>query len=73
MVNASLAMLPLKNLHLRHSQTAAARSQVDPNPWFPVQDTPLGEAGPSPAMSIFLLWSSSGGDLEPDSGNTLGH
>ena len=31
MVQASLAMLPLKNLHLRHSQMAAARSQVGPN------------------------------------------
>ena len=31
MVHASLAMLPLKNLHLRCSQTAAARSWVGPN------------------------------------------
>ena len=31
MVQASLAVLPLKNLHLRHSQMAAARSWVGPN------------------------------------------
>ena len=30
-VQASLAVPPLKNLHLRCSQTAAARSQVGPN------------------------------------------
>ena len=30
-VHASLAMPPLKNLHLRHSQMAAARSWVGPN------------------------------------------
>ena len=30
-VHASLAVPLLKNLHLRHNQTAAARSQVGPN------------------------------------------
>ena len=71
-VHASLAMpLPLKNLHLRCNQMAAARSLVGPNCGSLIRHA-LREAGPSQAVSTFLLWSSLGGDLEPDSGNALG-
>ena len=63
MVHASLAVPPLKNLHLRHSQMAAARSWVGPNHGSHARHMPLREAGPSPAVSIFLLQSSSGGIL----------
>ena len=62
MVQASLAVPPLKNLCLRCSQTMV-----------PMQDMPLGGGGPSPVMSISLLWLSSGGDLAPDSGNAPEH
>ena len=42
MVQASLAMLPLKNLHLRCNQMAAARSWVGPYHGFHVRDATLG-------------------------------
>ena len=41
-VQASLAMLPLKNLHLRHSQMAAARSWVGPYHGSHARDTTWG-------------------------------
>ena len=71
-VQASLAVPPLKNLHLRCSQMAAARSRVGPNHGS-MQEMPLGEAGPSPTVTISLLQLSSGGDLALDSDNTPGH
>ena len=43
MVQASLAVLPLKNLHLRWSQTAAARSLVGPYHGSCVRDKGCGE------------------------------
>ena len=42
MVHASLAMLLLKNLHLRHNQMAAARSLVGPNCGSLVRHTAWG-------------------------------
>ena len=70
-VHASLAMLLLKNLHLRHNQMAAARSLVVPNHGSLVRHTTRGG-------KIFLShvnFSSAvvfRGDLELDSGNALG-
>ena len=64
-VHASLAMPPLKNLHLRHNQMAAARSQVGPNHGSLIRHA-AGEAGPSQAMSTSPLWSLFRGDLELD-------
>ena len=71
MVHASLAMPPLKNLHLRHSQMAAARSWVGPNHGSLMKHTAQG----SRTFSSHVNLSSAvifGGDLEPDSGNTPG-
>ena len=39
----------------------------------PVQEMTVGGAGLSLAGTGVLLWSSSGVDLGPDSGNALGH
>ena len=41
-VQVSLAVPPLKNLHLRHSQMAAARSWVGPNHGSHARDTAQG-------------------------------
>ena len=56
-VQASLAVLPLKNLHLRHSQMAAASSQVGPNHGSHARDAIQG------SRTISLLQSSVGGIL----------
>ena len=71
-VHASLAMLPLKNLCLRHNQMAAARSWVGPKCGSLIRHTAQG----SRTFSSHVNLSSAvifGGDLEPDSGNALGH
>ena len=72
MVHASLPMLPLKNLHLRHSQMAAARSWVGPNCGSHARHATQG----SRTFSSHVNLSSAvvfRGDLETDSGNALGH
>ena len=72
MVQASLAMLPLKNLCLRHSQMAAARSQVGPYCGSHARDA-------APGSRTFSSWDSLssavifGEDLAPDSDNIPGH
>ena len=43
MVQASLAVAPLKNLCLRHSQTVAARRSGGSKPWFPYKRCHSGE------------------------------
>ena len=71
-VHASLAMLPLKNLHLRCNQMAAARSLVSPNHGSLIRHATWG----SKTFSSHVNLSSVvifGGDLAPDSGNALGH
>ena len=71
-VHVSLAMLPLRNLHLRCNQTAAARSWMGPNCGSFIRHTTWG----SRTFSSHVNLSSAvifGGDLEPDSGNTPGH
>ena len=70
-VHASLAMPPLRNLHLRHNQMAAARSWVDPNHGSLIRHTAQG----SRTFLSHVNLSSAvifGGDLEPDSGNAPG-
>ena len=70
-VHASLAMLPLKNLCLRCSQTVAARSWVGPNCGSYARDAAQG----SRSFSNCVNHSSAvifGGDLAPDSDNALG-
>ena len=85
MMQASLALLPLKNLHLRCSHKWLQLEAGWVQTMVPMQDMPLGEAGPSPAVSISLLQSSSGGilhwtqvmlwdiDLNHQSGSCLHH
>ena len=71
-VQASLAVLLLKNLCLRHSQTAAARSWVGPNHGSHARHAARG----SRTFSSHVNLSSAVifcGDLAPDSGNVLGH
>ena len=68
MVQASLAMPPLKNLYLRCSQTAAARSWVGPYHGSHARDATWG----SRIFSSQVNLSSLGEDLAPDSGNALG-
>ena len=72
MVHASLAVPPLKNLHLRHSQTAAARSQVGPNHGSHARHATWGSRTFSSHVNLSSVVIF-GGDLEADSGNTLGH
>ena len=71
MVHASLAMLPLKNLHLRHNQMAAARSWVGPNWGSLIRYTAQGSKTllSHVNLSSVVIFR---GDLEPDSGNALG-
>ena len=72
MVQASLAVLLLKNLHLRCSQMAAARSWVDPNHGSHARDAAQGSRTfsnhDSLSSAVFFR-----GDLAPDSDNTPGH
>ena len=70
MVHASLAMLPLKNLCLRHNQMAAARSQVGPNHGSHARHTAWGSRTFSSCVNLSSVVIF-GGDLEPDSGNAL--
>ena len=72
MVQASLAMLPLKNLHLRHNQMAAARSWVGLYHGSHARDAMLRGAGLSPTGPVSLLQLSLGVDLALDSDNTPG-
>ena len=70
-VHASLVMPPLKNLHLRHNQMAAARSLVGPNHGSLIRHATWG----SRTFSSHVSLSSAvifRGDLAPDSGNALG-
>ena len=71
-VQASLAVPPLKNLHLRHSQMAAASSQVGPNHGSHARDAAQGSRTFSSCdnLSSAVIF---GGDLAPDSDNALGH
>ena len=71
-VHAFLAMLPLKNLHLRCNQMAAARSWVGPNHGSLIRHA----AWRSRTFSSHVNLSSAvifRGDIELDSGNALGH
>ena len=71
-VHASLAMPLLKNLHLRHSQMAAARSQVGQNHGSHARHTTQG----SRTFSSHVNLSSAvifREDLALDSCNALGH
>ena len=71
-VHASLAVLPLKNLCLRHSQMAAVRGQVGPDHGSHARHAAQG----SRTFSSHVNLSSAvifGGDLAPDSRNTPGH
>ena len=70
-VHASLAVPLLKNLHLRHNQTAAARSQVGPNQGILIRHTAWGSRTflSHVNLSSVVIF---GGDLGPDSGNTVG-
>ena len=62
MVHASLAVPPLKNLHLRHSQTAAARSRVGPKSWFSHKTCSLGKQDLlEPCQPLFCGHLSGGG------------
>ena len=72
-VHASLAMLPLKNLHLRCSQMAAARSWVGPNHGSLMRQTTWGSRTFSSHVNLSSAVVFGGGDLELDSGNALGH
>ena len=56
-VQASLVVPPLKILHLRHSQMAAARSWVVCT-MVPMQEMPLRGVGLSPAGTVIFLQSS---------------
>ena len=71
MVQASLAVLPLKNLCLRHSQMAAARSWMGPNCGSHARDTTQGSRTFSNCdnLSSVVIFR---GDLAPDSDNALG-
>ena len=70
-VQASLAVLPLKNLLLRHSQKAAARSRVGPNHGSHARDATWGSRTFSNCdnLSSVVVFR---GDLAPDSDNTPG-
>ena len=62
MVHASLAVLPLKNLHLRHNQMAAARSLVGPNCGSLVRHTTRGSKTFSSHVnlsSVVIFWGGS--------------
>ena len=72
MVHASLAVMPLKNLHLRHSQMAAARSQVGPNCGSHARHATRGSRTFSSHVNLSSAVIFRGG-LELDSGNALGH
>ena len=71
-VQVSLAMLPLKNLHLRHSQMAAARSWVGLYCGSHARDATRGSRTFSSwdSLSSVVIF---GGDLAPDSDNAPGH
>ena len=71
-VQASLAMLPLKNLCLRCSQMAAARSWVGPNHGSHARHATRGSRTFSSHVNLSSAVIFGGGDLAPDSGNTLG-
>ena len=70
-VHASLAMLPLKNLHLRCSQMAAARSQVGPSQGSLIRHATRGSRTflSHVNLSSAVIFR---GDFAPDSGNALG-
>ena len=70
-VHASLAVLPLKNLHLRHSQMAAARSRVGPNHGSLIRHTAWGSRTflSCVNLSSVVIFR---GDIALDSGNALG-
>ena len=70
-VHASLAVPPLKNLCLRHSQTAAARSQVGPNHGSHARHTAWGSRTFSSCVNLSSVVVFRG-DLAPDSGNAPG-
>ena len=72
MVHAYLAMPPSKNLHLRHSQMAAARSWVGPNHGSLIRHTTQGSRTFSSHVNLPSAVIFGGGDLALDSGNALG-